>query len=84
MNRLWWLSFADTDGFRGVCLIEAATMRDAVRVAHLLGCNPGGEVVGQEIPEDDADNRSLPRGQLLTQDFLWSVARGHRAGPWSR
>lgn len=56
---LWWLSFTDPDvaatipeadrrpggpSFRGVCIVEAATVVGAALAAHTHGCNPGGQV----------------------------------------
>ena len=43
--RLYWLSFADDDRLLGVAFVEGMTAIDAVREAHSLGCNPGGEVM---------------------------------------
>lgn len=56
-DSLWWLSFVDTalaraqgdgqpggTGFLGVAIVAGATVAAAVREAHRLGCNPGGEV----------------------------------------
>lgn len=45
----YWLSFADGAlpkgrQFLGACIVRAASNLDAVRVAHRLGINPGGEV----------------------------------------
>lgn len=51
MIRTWWLSFADDGKSRGIVLIDdAENIADAVLHASLLGCNPGGEVAGLEIP----------------------------------
>ena len=49
---LFWLSFADEDGFRGAAFVEAEDLIAAVRRAHLLGINPGGQVLGPAVPED--------------------------------
>lgn len=48
-RRLWWLSFVDTerpagDKFLGACQVWADCGHNAIRWAHRLGCNPGGEV----------------------------------------
>jgi hypothetical protein len=51
---LWWLSFADDAGFRGVVLVRGASDTKAIRLAHALGCNPGGEVLSAEIPDEGA------------------------------
>lgn len=52
--RLFWLSFADDNGFRGAALVQGASLGDAVRRATALGINPGGEVLGPEYPPDAA------------------------------
>jgi len=54
---LWWLSFVDPDkapplelqepggpSFLGVAIVQAPTYLEAIRRAHRLGINPGGEV----------------------------------------
>lgn len=51
---LWWLSFAGEEGNRGIAIVEGVDVGDAARNAHLLGCNPGGEVLGVMVP-DEAD-----------------------------
>lgn len=50
----WWLSFADGgrpkgQQFLGGAIVRADGMLDAVRRAHVLGINPGGEVQGHKI-----------------------------------
>jgi hypothetical protein len=57
--KLWWLSFVDperADGgrFVGACLVEAEDFLGAVYAAHRRGCNPGGQVAGQDAPENVA------------------------------
>lgn len=47
---LWWLSFADPDlpeghQFLGVVIVEAQDGEAAVARTHLMGINPGGEVL---------------------------------------
>lgn len=58
MAALWWLSFSDPSApkgsqFLGVCIIEAPGFIAAVDRAHQLGCNPGGEVLGEELEDGD-------------------------------
>ena len=48
-KRRWWLSFAAAE-FLGACSVEAPTFLAAVKVAHALGINPGGECLGIEVP----------------------------------
>ena len=47
----WWLSFADDDGCRGVCIVDAPDFLLAVVRTKALGINPGGEVWGHEMPD---------------------------------
>lgn len=52
--RLWWLSFVDpkrAEGskFLGACQVWADCYINAVEGAHVLGCNPGGEVKGMDV-----------------------------------
>lgn len=50
MMMWWWLSFADGDRppgsqFLGCAAVDAPDMPSAIRRAHVLGINPGGEVL---------------------------------------
>jgi hypothetical protein len=52
-----WMSFCDParpkgSKFLGALLIEAADSDDALMRSHLLGLNPGGEVVSFEVPQE--------------------------------
>ena len=67
----WWLSFVDSHrpvGQRhlGCCIVLGDSMVDAIKCAHMLGCNPGGEVVGCEVASVPADMI----GRMLTPDEL--------------
>lgn len=80
-ERWWWLSFADGDlpegsQFLGVALVRGQNIADAARAAHVLGCNPGGEVQGVECREgtmvpDEYANRLLTKGEALALDAMW-------------
>ena len=67
----WWLSFADGNRpkgrqFLGVAIVQAYSFPIAVGVAHMLGINPGGEVMGYPVPP----GRVVPgpfREQLLSR-----------------
>ncbi len=53
MKNLWWLSFADDEGFRGACVVDVGEDDDflqAVMISHSLGINPGGQVLGDTCP----------------------------------
>lgn len=52
---LWWLSFCDPKRpsgtqFLGACIVGGDNIAAAARNAHVFGCNPGGEVMGMEVP----------------------------------
>jgi hypothetical protein len=52
------LSFADPDRprgtqFLGACIVEAMHFVEAIKIAHVLGINPGGEVKSQGWEFDD-------------------------------
>lgn len=48
--RWFYLSFADDNGFLGAIYIEARGFVSAVEMTKFLGINPGGEVMGVEVP----------------------------------
>jgi len=60
----WYLSFAE-DVFLGGCIVEAHGIITAIKRAHQLGIDPGGEVRSQKL-----DLERLPaegyRNRLLT------------------
>lgn len=56
-GQWYWLSFADParpkgTQFLGVVILRGESFGDAFLRSHLLGLNPGGEIVGVEIPAD--------------------------------
>lgn len=48
----------------------AEWVRAACRTAHLMGCNPGGEVGAWELPTDTAKVQALTRNRLLQKAEL--------------
>ncbi len=77
--KWWWLSFCDgslPEGtqFLGAAVVDGETFADAIIRAHRLGCNPGGEVMFVEIPEDALPAPSY-RHRLLDR------ATAERCGP---
>lgn len=69
----WWLSYADEhapqgDGFRGVVLVRARNMEEAVLIAHRLKLSPGGQVLGIEILESEGHPPEEFRNRLLSRD----------------
>lgn len=66
---LYWLSFVGDEGSRGVSIVRATDFVDAIRVAHALSINPGGEVQGFCIPAPfDADIASGYVDRLIPPD----------------
>lgn len=63
---VWWLSFTDPT-FLGGMFIEAPTMLAAVARSHMLGINPGGEVLAMgfraEAVEPGWVNRLLTKAE---------------------
>jgi hypothetical protein len=71
-KRWWWLSFADGNlpkgtQFLGAAVVEACGMAGAAFEAHRLGINPGGEVLGIEIPDKGVPPESH-RNRLLSRE----------------
>lgn len=66
--HLWWLSFCDPElpegsQFMGACMVPGRGFANAVRVAHALGLNPGGECQGH--PVDPARVQEVPNRWLF-------------------
>lgn len=59
----WWLSFANNERNLGVALVKAGDFIEAVRRAHALGINPGGEVNGWAVEEDLGLGEPAPKWQ---------------------
>lgn len=73
----YYLSFADSERpkgtqFLGACIVgPAEDFIAAVKLAHALGCNPGGEVLGHEVPAETALRVPLgDRRRLLTREEI--------------
>ena len=80
----FWLNFIDPDlpeesGFLGAAIVVGDDFFEAVQNAHRMGCNPGGEALGQEF-----DGEGIPAefvGRLLDRHAvgqfraLWEDAR---------
>lgn len=69
---LHWLSFCDPDRakgqqFLGVAIVEARDFRAAVQIAHRIGCNPGGEVLGYPLADDGPLVPMAFRDRLLSK-----------------
>ena len=72
----WWLSFTDNtraegDRFLGGCIIEASSFGEAINEAWRRKINPGGEVMGFEVPcEYEAIIPRFGVNRLLSKDEL--------------
>lgn len=73
----WWLSFASKERHLGIALVKASDMVTAVREAHRLGCNPGGEVAGWPIPANLGLGDPQPKwcARLLTREEADEMSR---------
>ena len=76
-NKWWWLSFVDpknrdNDGsaFLGACVVEGNDLIDAVKMAHKLGVNPGGDVTGLPVPEAKQAEFAKYKDRLVSQSEL--------------
>jgi hypothetical protein len=86
MKRYFWLSFCDPHrpkGFQflGVSIIpidEGETIADAAMTAHMIDCNPGGEVAGIEFESDRVPVDAV--GRLLTR-LESEILERYLAGP---
>lgn len=50
-KQQWWMSFADTDGFRGVVIAHGNDFVEALMDTNLHDCNPHGEVQAMPVPQ---------------------------------
>lgn len=64
MASWWYLSFADANGWKGVCLVESTTVLGAISIAHLRSINPGGEVM--PVGPIDYDIPDMWTNRLIT------------------
>ena len=53
-ERLMWLSFATDTKFLGGVYVMARGFIHAIDKAHQLGINPGGQVQGHDVPDENA------------------------------
>lgn len=75
---IWYLSFAGDDRWLGCIHTEAPTFIEAVERTHLLGINPGGEVMGYDITRALASNPSSAEEVRRNLDILLSRAETER------
>lgn len=67
---LWYLSFVGEDRWLGGAFVPGDDLVDAAKRAHVLGCNPGGEVMGHPIPDDVTPPPEEYIGKLLDKETL--------------
>lgn len=53
-GQAFWLSFADSAGFRGAVIVHAEDFLTAITECNLRGINPHGECQGVPISAEDA------------------------------
>jgi hypothetical protein len=84
MTAYYWLSFADAQKpkgsqFLGARIIEGVTLMAAIKAAHIMGLNPGGEVQAVAFQVLDEKGEAIMKNwkeSLLTEaqcealDFL--------------
>jgi hypothetical protein len=78
MTSRWWLSFCDPDKaegsqFLGVAIVEGANLVQATSSAWRHKCNPGGEILGVQLPHathvsTNMMNRLLTRNEAEALD----------------
>jgi len=80
-TRWMYLSFAD-EKFNGAVIIEANGLAHAITHCHSLGINPGGEVMGVDMPDEIiAQVPENMRTKLLSKEdvqSIWSDAKSLR------
>lgn len=78
--RLWWLSFCDESRRAGqqslgVCIVEGFDIGWATAEAHRMGCNPGGQVWGIEVPEhmETEARKRYPINKLMSRAEIETI-----------
>jgi hypothetical protein len=80
---LFYLSFASPDKWLGCCFIEgAADIVTAAKLAHLYGCNPGGQVMGAPLSPEAPE--LLERARAVKHRLLGKVELEEVTGEPSR
>lgn len=83
---LLYCSCVGEEGFRGVFIVRATSLRRAVKVANRLGINPGGEIMAIVVPPDIAAhpatrkyvNRLLTKEEVARHDYEMGSDHGPR------
>jgi hypothetical protein len=67
---LFWLSYADDNGFRGAIIIDAESDLDAVARTHRLGISPGGQVMMVRVPVETMSLESRRKHETHVERLL--------------
>ena len=69
---MWWLSYANEQGFRGVVIVEADDFITACAKVGLSGLSPGGQVLGEPVHGIPPLllNRLLTESELRSEGLL--------------
>lgn len=69
--KWYWLSFVINDVNQGCCNVQAENAEDALRKTHLLGINPGGEVMIYEIENAEVEpDKLISRAELIKLGYI--------------
>jgi hypothetical protein len=71
--ELWYLSFADEEGWRGCCFVHATDLLSAVSEAYRLKCNLGGEVLGMPVSAQEPQPPAERIGHLLQLEDIRAI-----------
>ena len=74
-TKIYYLSFVGDDGFRGALWTRAVGPMSAIKRSHVLGINPGGEVMIAEIPANSGSLELPPADQYDKLHDLASLER---------
>ncbi len=73
IKNYFWLSFVDPDINKnlGCTIIEdASNLNEAISKAHSLNINPGGEVLGTPLNEEQFEEQGMESNKLYTPKEL--------------
>ena len=72
MSNYMWLSFAseETGKNLGVCIVEASNFTEGIQKAHQKGINPGGQVAGSKMSEEQFQGEELELDRLYSREEM--------------
>jgi hypothetical protein len=72
-GKIWLVSFADDDGFRGLCICDEGDNPDEVlATCKRHGVDPGGEALASRIP-DEITNMDPPFAAWIAKQTRWRL-----------